>query len=58
MRLRDSSSQKRKKTPGEEKTIPLRGSSRSIISGMSYQGPIRLNAYDADLVESLPSPGK
>ena len=46
------------KTPGEEKTIPLRGSSRGIISGMSYQGPIRLKAYDTDLVESLPSPGK
>jgi beta-galactosidase len=38
-------------TTGEEKTVLIRGSKRGIISGKSYQGVIRLNPYDADLVE-------
>ncbi len=38
-------------TTGEEKAIPIRGSKRGVISGASYDGVIRLKAYDADLVE-------
>jgi beta-galactosidase len=38
-------------TTAEEKTIPIRGSRRGRISGTSYDGVIRLNPYDADLVE-------
>ncbi len=38
-------------TPGEEKTLAIRGSRRGIISGTSYEGVIRLKPYAADLVE-------
>ena len=38
-------------TTGEEKTLPIPGSKRGLISGTSYEGVIRLKAYDADLVE-------
>jgi beta-galactosidase len=38
-------------TTGEEKTVPIRGSKRGIISGTSYEGIIRLKPYDVDLVE-------
>jgi beta-galactosidase len=38
-------------TTGEEKTVPIRGSKRGIISGTSYEGVIRLKPYDVDLVE-------
>jgi beta-galactosidase len=38
-------------TTGEEKTVPIGGSKRGIISGTSYEGVIRLKPYDADLVE-------
>jgi len=38
-------------TTGEEKAIPIRGSKRGIISGIAYEGAIRLKPHDADLVE-------
>jgi beta-galactosidase len=38
-------------TTGEEKTVPIRGSKRGIISGTSYDGMILLKPYDADVVE-------
>ena len=38
-------------TTSEEKAVPIRGSKRGLISGTSYEGVIRLNPYDADLVE-------
>jgi len=38
-------------TTGEEKTLPIIGSKRGLISGTSYEGAIRLTPYDADLVE-------
>jgi beta-galactosidase len=38
-------------TTAEEKTIPIRGNKRGIISGTSYKGFIRLKPYDTDLVE-------
>lgn len=38
-------------TTGEEKTVPVRGGKRGIISGTSYEGVIRLKPHDADLVE-------
>jgi beta-galactosidase len=38
-------------TTGEEKTVPIRGSKRGIISGTSYEVVVRLKPYDADLVE-------
>ncbi len=38
-------------TTGEEKTVPIRGSKRGMITGTSYEGVIRLKPYDADLVE-------
>jgi beta-galactosidase len=38
-------------TTGEEKTVPIRGSGRGIISGTSYEGVIRLKPNDVDLVE-------
>jgi beta-galactosidase len=38
-------------TTGEEKTIPIAGTKRGIISGASYEGLVRLKPYDADLVE-------
>ena len=40
-------------TTGEEKTIAITGTRRGIISGSSYDGVVRLKAYDADLVEEL-----
>ncbi len=38
-------------TTGEEKTVPIRGRKRGLISGASYDAVIRLKPYDADLVE-------
>ena len=38
-------------TTGDDKSVPIHGSKRGIISGVSYEGVIRLKAYDADLVE-------
>jgi beta-galactosidase len=38
-------------TTGEEKTVPIRSNKHGIISGTTYEGVIRLKAYDADLVE-------
>lgn len=38
-------------TTAEEKTIPVHGSTRGVISGASYHDMIRLKPYDADLVE-------
>ena len=38
-------------TTSEEKTVPIRGSKRGIISGTLYEGVIRLKPYDADLVD-------
>jgi len=38
-------------TTGEEKTIPIRGSKRGIISGSSYEGVIHVKPYDVDLVD-------
>ncbi len=38
-------------TTDEEKTVPINGSKRGLISGASYEGVIRLKAYDADLVD-------
>jgi len=38
-------------TTGEEKTVPIAGNKRGIISGTLYEGVIRLRPYDADLVE-------
>jgi beta-galactosidase len=38
-------------TTGEEKTLPISGSARGIVSGASYATVIRLKPYDADLVE-------
>ena len=38
-------------TTGEEKAVPIRGGKRGTISGTSYDGVIRLKAYDAELVE-------
>lgn len=38
-------------TTGEEKSVPINGSKRGIITGNVYDGAIRLKPYDADLVE-------
>ena len=38
-------------TTGEEKSVPINGSKRGIITGNVYNGAIRLKPYDADLVE-------
>ena len=38
-------------TTGEEKTVPIAGSRRGMISGSSYEGVIRLKPYDVDLLE-------
>ena len=38
-------------TTGEEKTLTIKGNKRGIISGVTYDGVIRLKPYDADLVE-------
>ena len=38
-------------TTSEEKTIPIRGGKRGIISGRSYAGVLSLKPYDAELVE-------
>ncbi len=38
-------------TTGEEKTVPIRGRHRGIISGASYDGFLRLKPYDADLLQ-------
>jgi beta-galactosidase len=38
-------------TTGEEKSLPIAGSKRGLISGTSYESAIRLNPYGADLVE-------
>ena len=37
-------------TTGDEKILPIRGSKRGIISGVAYEGVIRLKPYDVDLV--------
>ncbi len=37
-------------TTGEDKSVSIRGTQR-VISGASYEGLIRLNAYGVDLVE-------
>jgi beta-galactosidase len=37
-------------TSGEEKTVPVQGTKRGLISGTLYQGAIRLKPYDVDLV--------
>jgi beta-galactosidase len=38
-------------TTGEEKTLPVQGRMRGIVTGSLYDGVIRLKPYDADLVE-------
>jgi beta-galactosidase len=38
-------------TAGEEKTVPIHGSKRGIMSGTWYEGVIRMKPYDAELVE-------
>ncbi len=38
-------------TTGEEKILRIHESKRGIISGVSYEGVIRLKPYDVDLVE-------
>jgi beta-galactosidase len=38
-------------TTGDDKSVPIHGSKRGLISGVSYEGVIRMKAYDADLVE-------
>ena len=38
-------------TTAEEKTVPISGTKRGIISGKSYSGTIRLRSYAADLFE-------
>jgi len=38
-------------TTGEEKSVPIRGKKKGIVSGTSYENIIRLKPYDADLVE-------
>src|SRR6266496_2558281 len=38
-------------TTDEEKSVPINGSKRGLISGISYEGVIRLKAYNADLVD-------
>ncbi len=38
-------------TTGEEKTLPIHGSKRGIVSGKSYESTLRLKPYDADLLE-------
>lgn len=40
-------------TTSEEKSIPIHGSKHGIVSGVSYQGTIRLKPFDADLVEDI-----
>src|ERR1700690_91953 len=39
-------------TTGEERTLPIPGRKRGIITGSLYDGAIRLRPYDADLVEN------
>jgi beta-galactosidase len=39
-------------TTGEEKTLPIPGRKRGIVTGSLYDGVIRLKPYDADLVEN------
>ena len=38
-------------TTDEEKSVSINGSKRGLISGVSYEGVIRLKAYNADLVD-------
>lgn len=38
-------------TTGEEKTVPIRGNKRGIVSGVSYSDAIPLPPYGVDLVE-------
>jgi len=38
-------------TTGEEKSIPVAGRKRGIVSGAAYEGAIRLKPYGVDLVE-------
>ena len=38
-------------TTDEDKSVPIKRSKRGLISGASYEGVIRLKAYDADLVD-------
>jgi beta-galactosidase len=38
-------------TTGEEKTVPISGRLRGILTSSLYDGAIRLKPYDADLVE-------
>ncbi len=39
-------------TTGEEKTVPIQGRKRGIVTGSLYDGIVRLRPYDADLLEN------